>query len=233
LARALQRHYNLQLYGYNGVESPHFPPNICGNRWLALYNACAEPGGIGRCGDWDTTVECMGQCASQTDSALPWPNASNDYRGMPWYAHHSRQEVLNDFCACISCSFLPAVQDTDHLHVPSQCAVDTPSLADVVGTLARTLCGNVTASGLFACPGHVWPARDRCDASSGGCFEFAFALGLSDTETFGTLAQATFLGRLATAASVPIDSLFMKDVRAGSVVATAGFITRLNSTVKP
>ena len=96
--------YNLQLYDYQEVASPHFAHNTCGNLWLDLYNACPL-GGIGKCvagvGEWSATVDAMTSCGLQDDpAALPWPNASNNYNGVPFYANHSRAEVLDDFCRC-------------------------------------------------------------------------------------------------------------------------------------
>ena len=98
--------YNLQLYGYNQVRSPHFPPNTCGNKWLDLYNAASHTsGGIGSCGStWDTTVDDMISVGLQDDPVnMPWPNGTK-----------AREQVVHDFCDCIHCSFLPAVSNLAH-----------------------------------------------------------------------------------------------------------------------
>ena len=222
--------YNLQLYGYQGVASPHFADNTCGNLWLNLYNACPM-GGIGKCvdgvGEWGATVDAMTSCGLQDDPvALPWPNASNDYNGHPFYANTTREEVVTDFCRCIGCAFLPAVHDVETPpHIPEQCEANTPNLTSVVETLARDLCGGVHPTSNYTCPGYRWPAATLCSPGElAECAEFEFTLGLSGAAGFDELARAHFLGRVASFADVPLDAVYMRGVTAGSVVATVGVL---------
>ena len=208
--------YNLQIYGYNGVRSPHFPPNTCGNKWLNLYNACPATGGIGHCGKWDTTVDDMVRCGLQSDPAIPWKNHSSS-------KEHAREAVLQDFCECISCAFLPAVRDNATLSVPRPCDKDTPSLKAVVEQLAIELCGVVAPNSLEACSsGFKWSAKAKCESGEASCAEYTFTLGLASVADFDAAAQLDFLGRLAGLARVPLESLYVKSVRPGSVVATVG-----------
>ena len=209
--------YNLQLYKYNQVRSPHFPANTCGNRWLDLYNACPASGGIGQCGNWDTTVDEMVSCGLQDNSnSLPWKN----------HSHRRREQVVEAFCECISCAFLPAVRDLDTLVIPQQCGNDgeeqRPSLPSVVEQLAVELCDRAAPNSLDACYGFSWSAKSKCESGESTCAEFEITLGLESAEDFDEAAQLAFLGRLAGLANVPIDSLYVKALRAGSVVATVG-----------
>lgn len=206
--------YNLQVYGYNGVASPHFPANTCGNKWLGLYNACPATGGIGHCGKWDTTVDKMVKCGLQNDASIPWKNSSKG---------PSRQEVLQEFCECISCAFLPAVRDNATLVIPRQCTKSTPSLKSVVEQLAGLLCSSVAPNALDQCStGFKWSSKVKCERGEAVCQEFEFRLGLASTDEFDANAQLDFLGRLAGLAGVPIDSLYIKSVQAGSVVVKVG-----------
>lgn len=199
------------------MRSPHFPPNTCGNKWLDLYNAASHStGGIGNCGgSWDTTVDDMVSVGLQDDPAnLPWPNASKP-----------RDVVVGDFCSCIHCAFLPAVNDSATLVIPSQCQTATPSLESVVIKLALSLCGSAAPTSANACPGYVYAAQTTCAQDASACAEVEFVLGISSVAEFDQAAQAAFLASLASYANVPIESIYIKSVRAASVVATVGVLT--------
>ena len=204
--------YNLQIYGYNNVGSPHFPPNTCGNRWLDLYNACPAMGGIGHCGKWDTTADEMVACGLQSDPNLPWKNSSS----------HRREEVVAKFCECISCAFLPAVRDNATLIIPQQCETDdTPSLPSLIDKLAIELCDYAVPEALDACSGFEWSAKSRCESGESRCLMLELTLSGS-AAAFDEHAQLALLARLAGLAGVPINSLYVKSVREGSVVVAVG-----------
>ena len=136
---------------------------------------------------------------------------------------HLGRRCCKPLCECISCAFLPAVRDNATLVIPRQCTKSTPSLKSVVEQLAGLLCSSVAPNALDQCStGFKWSSKVKCERGEAVCQEFEFRLGLASTDEFDANAQLDFLGRLAGLAGVPIDSLYIKSVQAGSVVVKVG-----------
>lgn len=138
--------FNLQLYQYS-ISSPHFEGDaqMCGNYWLYLYNACPTMGGIGHCGNWAATTSKMVSCGLQNDTKLPWQGNPHD-------------KTVRDFCSCMKCAFLPALNDKGHPLVDNgngQACSGRPTLTQVFDTLAKELCNNTNleAGSASDCPG--------------------------------------------------------------------------------
>ena len=217
---------------YVGARTQESPPSV-----FVRSSRLLAPITIVLLLEQDTMIACGLQADSgdARASELPWPNASNHWHGMPFYQNHTREDIVDQFCKCISCAFLPAVEDdAAPPHIPLQCELDTPRLPTVVRTLARDLCDDTRSTGEYACPGHVWPARAACAAGGGEgggecrAFDFALAIGAA---AFDTFEQASFLGRLASLANVPIDQLYMQSVRTGSAIARVGVIAAIEPAV--
>ena len=199
--------FNLQLYGLIAV-SPHFAAGhaqMCGNYWLRLYNACPM-GGIGHCGSWASTTEKMVQCGNGT---------------LQWMSQADQEQVVRDFCSCISCAFLPAVKDTNEppWMANDQCMVGTPSLESVIEQLADELCESVVATGPDSCPG----ASSADLESSGGCFAKDSTEACRVLDASGSAEQAYSACYAAPTASGGTDAaevVRMAELTSGDIVLT-------------
>ena len=120
---------------------------------------------------------------------------------------------------------MPQVNNTATLVIPNQCQSGTPSLPSVIYKLALSLCHSTVATSANACPGYVYAAQTRCEQHAEACGEVEFVLGVASVADFDAAARAAFLANLATYANVPIESLYIKSVRAASIVATVGVLT--------